>query len=339
MAETPLYLTDEGVSAFFRHKLDSGVSPGAAAKYRDPFNHLIKWLGDDRELTAQRLQQWRRFMEDGGFSKSTIQHYVNRVNHFLRTAGREDLCIPKPIRKELGNKTFGYLTAVEPTEKRRHGYVVWRCKCRCGKEVEVPSSMLTRGCTASCGCLNTEILRHANRYEEGTELRQALKEKVFNPDSLSGYVGVQPKGGKWTACITYKKKHYYLGTFTDLEDAVKARARAKEAVMEDAARIYEQTDYLYGEKPQKPKPPETIPRNQPEPGAVPARRSNNTSGCPGVAKQHGKWSVSISANKYRYRLGAYEDLEEAIALRKQAELLLKAGNLEALKAICTNWKK
>ncbi len=130
-----------------------------------------------------------------------------------------------------------------------------------------------------------------------------------------------------------------MGTYSKLEDAVKARARAKEAVMEDAARIYEETDHLYGEAPRRPPRPEKILFVQPDPVSVPARRGDNTSGYTGVTRSKGKWVASISVNKFRYRLGAYDELEDAIAARQQAEDLVTAGDFDALKAICTNWHK
>ncbi len=339
MAEAPFYLTDETLNAYYQFKLDSGVKPVAVGKYKDTFNCLVRWLGEDRELSALRLQEWRKFIESCGFSKHTIQTYVAVVNTMLRAVGHTELCIPKPLRNDLRNKTFGYLTVIEPTDKRYRKDIVWQCRCRCGKEIEVPTASLTRMNTTSCGCLNMEILQHRNRYEEGTELRQSLEEKIISPNSASGYVGVQPKRGKWVALIQYKKKVYRLGTFSNIEDAVKARARAKEAVMEDAARIYEETDHLYGKTPRRPPKPPKEPPVITEPVIIPARRSNNTSGCPGVTRSKGKWAARISVNKYRYRLGAYDELEDAVAVRKRAEELVKAGDMEKLKAICTNWQK
>ncbi len=339
MAEAPFYLTDETLNAYYQLKLDSGVKPVAVGKYKDAFNCLIRWLGEDRELSAQRLQEWRRFVESSGFSKHTVQTYVAVINTFLRTVGHTELCIPKPLRTDLRNKTFGYLTVIEPTEKRHRKDIVWLCRCKCGKEVEIPAVLLKGGNTTSCGCRKLDILQHRNRYEEGTELRQAMEEKILNPNSASGYVGVQPKRGKWAAYITYKKKTYWLGVYSNIEDAVKARAGAKEAVMEDAARIYEETDHLYGEAPLRPPRPPKEPPVIAEPVIIPARRSNNTSGCPGVYLKKEKWSVNITVNKYRYRLGSYDKLEDAVAVRKKAEDLVKAGDLEALKSICTNRQK
>lgn len=48
--------------------------------------------------------------------------------------------------------------------------------------------------------------------------------------NTSGYNGVyrNRKSGRWTAQITFKGKTYYLGSFDDIEDAVKARRRGEE---------------------------------------------------------------------------------------------------------------
>ena len=42
---------------------------------------------------------------------------------------------------DLTGKRFGLLTAIAPTEERKNGYTVWRCRCDCGGEAFVPSRM------------------------------------------------------------------------------------------------------------------------------------------------------------------------------------------------------
>ena len=51
-------------------------------------------------------------------------------------------------------------------------------------------------------------------------------------------------------------------------------------------------------------------------------KSNNTSGYKGVSwnKRRNKWEVYINVNKKRIKLGYYDDLEEAIKVRKEAEI-------------------
>ncbi len=226
---------------------------------------------------------------------------------------------------------------MELTDKKYRKDSVWRCLCKCGNEIEVPTSSLVCGNTTSCGCLHAEIFQHANRYVEGTSLRQALYDEAVSKRSLSVFVGVQPKRGKWYAHIKYKGVRYHLGTYSNIEDAIKARARAKEWVIEDATRLYEEYDDQYGEAPRRPAPPiKVVSDDESAKSDSVARRSDNTSGFTGVTKNKGKWNASICVKGYRYRLGAFDNLEDAVAVRKQAEKLVEIGDLDSLNRISTN---
>lgn len=62
---------------------------------------------------------------------------------------------------DLSGKTFGRLLVlhraedyVSPSGARR---VCWRCRCECGKEVDVSGSLLVKGKTRSCGCLQKTL--------------------------------------------------------------------------------------------------------------------------------------------------------------------------------------
>ena len=54
----------------------------------------------------------------------------------------------------LSGKVFGRLTAVKPLTERESGFVVWECRCECGKTKNVTSRRLVTGGTKSCGCLH-----------------------------------------------------------------------------------------------------------------------------------------------------------------------------------------
>ena len=54
---------------------------------------------------------------------------------------------------KIQNKRFGNLIAIEPTNERKDGKIVWKCQCDCGGICYVISTFLTQGRTQSCGCM------------------------------------------------------------------------------------------------------------------------------------------------------------------------------------------
>jgi len=46
----------------------------------------------------------------------------------------------------------GMLTVEGPTEKRKAGYMVWRCRCDCGGEILLDTRNLQRKTVTDCGC-------------------------------------------------------------------------------------------------------------------------------------------------------------------------------------------
>ena len=147
---------------------------------------------------------------------------------------------------------------------------------------------------------------------------------------MSGYVGVTRKRDKWQAYITYKRQYISLGVYDKLEDAVKARARGKEAVMEDAAELLEIYERIHENDEALPSK-STLPKNDLpyEPRVIndqpttAARRVDNKSGYTGITFQKNKWESRICYNKRRYMLGRFDTLDEAIAERTKAEDFLK----------------
>lgn len=59
-------------------------------------------------------------------------------------------------RLDLKSKRFGRLVAIRATDRRDREYVVWECRCDCGRTTTVRSSSLVEGQTRSCGCLRRD---------------------------------------------------------------------------------------------------------------------------------------------------------------------------------------
>lgn len=73
-----------------------------------------------------------------------------------------------PFIKDITGKQFGYLTAIEPTEKRQGSNVIWKLKCVCGNYVEKVISVLSE--TSSCGCMKDEGLKRKHVIPGKTDL-------------------------------------------------------------------------------------------------------------------------------------------------------------------------
>ena len=136
---------------------------------------------------------------------------------------------------------FGRLTALEPTEQRSSRSVVWECLCDCGRTVRIRATQLTSGRTVSCGCFKREVDREKDfknilTYADGTciEFAEHISRPRATTSPETGVRGVVLKDGKYQAQIYFRKKRYYLGRYSRLEDAVEARRRAEARVAEYA---------------------------------------------------------------------------------------------------------
>ena len=72
------------------------------------------------------------------------------------------------------------------------GYIVWRCRCDCGKETLATESNLVNGTRKSCGCLRKE-----NQEKIGERLHRVdgsciefLEKRKYRKDNKSGFRGV-----------------------------------------------------------------------------------------------------------------------------------------------------
>ena len=330
MAAISHRMTQESMAAFVQHEADKGASENMIRRFKGTRKVMYNFLPEDKCITKERLLEWRKGMEDSRYASITILNYVKYINRYLDYVGCSEIRFNKGKAKDITGMTFGYLTAIEPTGAKNRGDFVWLFQCKCGNTVELPATRVLIGNTLSCGCLKGAHFKTTMKMIDGTSLVMSMTEKVESTRAVSGYTGVTPKRDKWQAYIKYKGVHYSLGCYYDIKDAVKARARAKEIVIADAQGLLDFYAELEKNFPQLPNR-----RTEPKkkftstewtvnntPGSA-AKRSNNTSGCPGVSFYSGKWDVNICYKGIRYRIGRFMDIDDAISTRKSAEQLLK----------------
>lgn len=146
-------------------------------------------------------------------------------------SGKKTQCLP--FDHSIIGDHFGKLVvkAYAGTDNGRGA--VMRCECDCGNVCEIPARQLKRGNNLSCGCGEDDsraanMRAHFERvHVDGTNL-DAISSNRLRPDNASGVRGVcKTKSGRWKARITFRGKHYNLGTFDTLEEAAGARKDAE----------------------------------------------------------------------------------------------------------------
>lgn len=144
--------------------------------------------------------------------------------------------------QDVTGRTFGRLTALYPTTGRSpKGYVLWHCRCACGNELDVSYNNLMYSTQKSCGCQRREHRQALGQFLthiDGTSV-EMLKSRKLSAGNSTGFRGVYLIRGKYVAKLVFQRKAYYLGTYTDIDDAIQARRRAENAVFTQAAIFYD----------------------------------------------------------------------------------------------------
>ena len=71
-----------------------------------------------------------------------------------------------PKGKNLIGQRFGRLIVLEKTNERKHGNIVWKCLCDCGKEHYAYTNLLISGGCRSCGCLQKESVQKIHSHTD-----------------------------------------------------------------------------------------------------------------------------------------------------------------------------
>lgn len=139
-------------------------------------------------------------------------------------------------RRDLTGRRFGRLTALYPVKKMDRGKAssaCWRCRCDCGREVDVYSASLLHGLTRSCGCLNHEHrtkMHEYMHYGDDTCIERLVRAQK-NEGNKTGFRGLTlMRNGKYRASITFRKVHYSLGCYSDFDEAVQVRLDAEKTL-------------------------------------------------------------------------------------------------------------
>ena len=146
---------------------------------------------------------------------------------------------------DLTGLRYGHLTVLGPAENIGNR-TAWLCRCDCGRDTVVSTRDLRRGRQTSCGCDKPLVDpspggygRASLTYIDGTCV-EIIRANTRRRNNTSGVPGVEWVSGKqkWRASICFKGQRRYLGSYGNFSDAVQARKRAEEELLEPFLREF-----------------------------------------------------------------------------------------------------
>ncbi len=204
-------------------------------------------------------------------------------------------------RADLTGQRFGSLTVIRPTEKRENRRIVWECRCDCGNTEYVQTQYLKDGSTKCC-----KVCQKGNRPKRDITgqrfgILTALypTEKRDRDQSVIWHCRCDCGREVEHSCADLQRKNYIsCGCLKRI-----AEEQLKDRTTHVAGTTVE---LLRGKK----------------------VRNDSTTGVTGVNMYRGKYKAQIHFQGKTYRLGTYQTLEEAAAVRKKAEECLFGAFLE-----------
>lgn len=144
-------------------------------------------------------------------------------------------------RNDLTGQKIGRLTVLERSDKYgsrgNRKTQLWKCLCDCGAITYKATDTLTNSdvsmCQTCAGAYAAEKARANAGFEGGTQITK-IQNRSESSDNRSGVRGVyfDGKTGRYRARLKFRGKLYNLGSFVNLEDAVKARRRGEEEIFD-----------------------------------------------------------------------------------------------------------
>ncbi len=203
---------------------------------------------------------------------------------------------------------FGKLTVLEKTDQLQDNYRVWRCRCDCGGEICVNTKRLMRGTVRDCGCVPKENARRGNVAEDLTGQRfggLTVLRRGENKNGRTAWVCKCDCGNEKTVTAHDLKAGKVKSCGCLKSENQKNISKQLHMVDGTCVEILEKRKY----------------------------RRDNTSGFRGVYQlKNRKYRVDIGFKGKRFYLGCFEDYDDAVAARLNAERLIHEG-------FCDAWHK
>ena len=144
-----------------------------------------------------------------------------------------------PTKENLIGRRFGKLEVIGRSDKRgsrgARTVPLWECRCECGAICYKATDTLTNPdlsmCNECVGKYAGEKMREKAGFVDGTQISRITSTNLISTNT-SGCRSVyfDKNTGKWRARLKFKGKLMNFGSYTNFEDAVKARKEAEQLI-------------------------------------------------------------------------------------------------------------
>lgn len=227
--------------------------------------------------------------------------------------------------EDLTGQKFGKLTVVKRADdkvyKNGDRRTRWHCVCDCGcdKDIIVLAKLLKNNHTTSCGCTRSE---RVSQFNKNTKSKPNKCEIVGNIAVMYTSKGEQfyidaedlPKVKPYT--WYFSTDGYVVSTATTQKQSIRLQRIITDCPNDKMVDHIAGSNYLFDNRKCNLRIV-TASQNQ----MNRKLSSNNTSGCHGVKwdKQCKKWRALITINGRCLNLGLFDELDDCIKARKEAE--------------------
>lgn len=93
------------------------------------------------------------------------------------------------MNDNLIGKVFGELQIIERIKSDKYGHRKFKCRCSCGKTIDILFDNLKRGHTKSCGCKKGYMIskkkeKHGKTYTKLYKIWHNMKQRCFNKNNI-----------------------------------------------------------------------------------------------------------------------------------------------------------
>lgn len=245
--------------------------------------------------------------------RNNIKHSKNRCKNCNSDFGKAEY---KGYINDYSGMVFDKLTVISYAGKI-DTHSAWLCRCECGNECIKSSNTFRQKNLACPECMKpkvkeiTEVPKKTNKidyFNEYVLINDKVKidvEDVEKVLSYNRYISINSEG---YAYFKYKQEEIFLHR---LLVGLPNRYNPETKLI---------SDHKDGDRLNNCKSNLRIVKKEINPINC-KKYSNNKSGCKGVSwvERLGKWQVNLQINHKNKYLGVYEDYDEAVRVRKEAE--------------------